>query len=120
MKDYLDHFDIVWTGTEPLLPPRRSKPPRWWTMGGNIVTTESDPKETARAKEAIRPRRAYNRKTKLCPSSPISNALSTVMPLSGGATTRGRMASVGPSEAIDVFASSDATSPSLATSTMRE
>lgn len=60
MKE-IDNFDVVWSGGE-LLPPRRSKPPRWWTMGAGHALNEQDPKEAARLKEALRPKRAYHRK----------------------------------------------------------
>ncbi len=60
MKDYQNHFDIVWSGG-PLIPPRRSKPPRWWTMGAGHALMESDPKETERLKQATRPKLAYNK-----------------------------------------------------------
>lgn len=69
MKDYLEHFTIVWSGAEPLLPPRRSKPPRWWTMGGHTTLVDDhDPKEIAKLKDGMRERRAYTRRGAAAPA----------------------------------------------------
>lgn len=62
---YPEDYEIVWSGG-PLLPPRRSKPPRWWTMGNRAVGSAedqaADPNEAKRLKESMRPKRQYNRK----------------------------------------------------------
>lgn len=137
---YTDTFDVVWSGG-PLLPPRRSKPPRWWTMGGAVAFVEHDPKETERLRNATRTKRAYNKTGKhgrapmqpplevtcsreehICQTTDAASGLNTVTRFSAGPTTRGEMGSGEPNAPIDVCGSltSGLASPDSLTVTKHE
>ena len=115
---YPEDFEIIFDGG-PLLPPRRSKPPRWWTMGGHVAVTEPDPTEATRLREATRPKRAYTRSGRyatrqqpplevtcirednLCQEQVGANGSNIGMRLSDGVTTHGETDSEEPNKPSD-------------------